>query len=231
VVGSCPSPPAVTASVPHRPVTSRCQPWQHGTNRHESAPFGAGRPRKLPSGGRGQRFESSRAHARRRPHRGDRDGAFVVASVVREAAQLLARVYEVHPLRCPTCHGQMRILAVLTDPGVVRPILRHLRIPEHPPASPPRTRSAADRAARGRPALAVGPRRPGHPGPRPLRPEPRRRRRHLECVSQGPEGAGDDRGSAASCAPPAQSRISVTRSLIPLPPGSIGPPNPPEPRA
>jgi hypothetical protein len=27
----------------------------------------------------------------------------------------------------------MRILAFLTDPGVVRPILRHLRIPEHPP--------------------------------------------------------------------------------------------------
>jgi len=51
----------------------------------------------------------------------------------RRWAQLLARVYEVHPLRCPACHGQMRILAFLTDPAVVRPILRHLRIPEHPP--------------------------------------------------------------------------------------------------
>ena len=51
----------------------------------------------------------------------------------RRWAQLLARVYEVHPLRCPGCHGEMRILAFLTDPGVVRPILRHLRIPEHPP--------------------------------------------------------------------------------------------------
>ena len=27
--------------------------------------------------------------------------------------------------------------ALLTDPGVVRPILRHLRIPEHPPSFPP----------------------------------------------------------------------------------------------
>jgi hypothetical protein len=31
----------------------------------------------------------------------------------------------------------MRILAFLTDPGVVRPILRHLRIPEHPPPISP----------------------------------------------------------------------------------------------
>ena len=51
----------------------------------------------------------------------------------RRWAQLLARVYEVHPLRCPACHGEMRILAFLTDPAVVRPILRHLRIPEQPP--------------------------------------------------------------------------------------------------
>lgn len=57
----------------------------------------------------------------------------------RRWAQLLARVYEVHPLRCPACHGEMRILAFLTDPGVVRPILRHLRIPERaPPVAPAR---------------------------------------------------------------------------------------------
>jgi len=31
----------------------------------------------------------------------------------------------------------MRILAFLTDPAVVRPILRHLRIPEHPPPVEP----------------------------------------------------------------------------------------------
>lgn len=55
----------------------------------------------------------------------------------RRWAQLLARVYEVHPLRCPACHGEMRVLAFLTDPGVVRPILQHLRIPEHPPPVAP----------------------------------------------------------------------------------------------
>ena len=55
----------------------------------------------------------------------------------RRWAQLLAHVYEVHPLQCPSCHGEMRILAFLTDPTVVRPILRHLRIPEHPPPIAP----------------------------------------------------------------------------------------------
>jgi hypothetical protein len=74
----------------------------------------------------------------------------------RRWAQLLARVYEVDPLRCPACHGEMRILAFLTDPGVVRPILRHLRIPEHPPPIAP---------ARGPPQtelLAVDPPSPWH---------------------------------------------------------------------
>ena len=55
----------------------------------------------------------------------------------RRWAQLLARVYEIDPLQCPACDGPMRILAFLTDPTVVRPILRHLRIPEHPPPISP----------------------------------------------------------------------------------------------
>jgi len=55
----------------------------------------------------------------------------------RRWAPLLARVYEIDPLQCPACDGPMRILAFLTDPTVVRPILRHLRIPEHPPPVSP----------------------------------------------------------------------------------------------
>jgi hypothetical protein len=31
-------------------------------------------------------------------------------------ARLLARIYEVFPLRCPDCGSDMRILAFLTDP-------------------------------------------------------------------------------------------------------------------
>lgn len=36
-------------------------------------------------------------------------------------ARLIARIYEVSPLACPDCGGEMRILAVLTDPGPQTP--------------------------------------------------------------------------------------------------------------
>ena len=39
-------------------------------------------------------------------------------------AALLARIYEVLPLLCPACGGQMRILAFLTDPPTVLPTPR-----------------------------------------------------------------------------------------------------------
>jgi hypothetical protein len=41
-------------------------------------------------------------------------------------ARLLAKVYEVDPLRCPCCGSQMRLLAVITDTQQVLRILRHL---------------------------------------------------------------------------------------------------------
>ncbi len=93
-------------------------------------------------------------------------------------AQQHARVYEVHPLRCPACHGAMRILAFLTDPGVPRPILRHLRIPEHPPPvsparGPPQTERIAGDAHRTGPTPLLAPHerippRSLHPGPTPV---------------------------------------------------------------
>lgn len=52
-------------------------------------------------------------------------------------AQLLARIYEVLPLLCPSCGGQMRILAFLTDPPVVSAILLHLDLPHRPPRVAP----------------------------------------------------------------------------------------------
>jgi hypothetical protein len=51
--------------------------------------------------------------------------------------QLLARIYEVLPLLCTSCGGQMRILAFLTDPPVVRSILAHLDLPHRPPPLAP----------------------------------------------------------------------------------------------
>jgi len=52
-------------------------------------------------------------------------------------AVLLARIYEVLPLLCPSCGGQMTILAFLTDPPVVRAILLHLELPHLPPPISP----------------------------------------------------------------------------------------------
>ena len=52
-------------------------------------------------------------------------------------AVLLARIYEVLPLLCPACGGQMKILAFLTDPPVVRAILLHLELPHLPPPISP----------------------------------------------------------------------------------------------
>ncbi len=52
-------------------------------------------------------------------------------------AVLLARIYEVLPLLCPVCGGQMSILAFLTDPPVVSAILLHLNLPHRPPPVAP----------------------------------------------------------------------------------------------
>ncbi len=48
-------------------------------------------------------------------------------------ADLLARIYEVFPLRCPGCGAQTRILAFLTAAEPVETILRHLGLPTTPP--------------------------------------------------------------------------------------------------
>ncbi len=48
-------------------------------------------------------------------------------------AMLLARLYEVFPLICPLCGGQMRIIAFITDGPVIRNILEHIGEPPRPP--------------------------------------------------------------------------------------------------
>jgi len=42
-------------------------------------------------------------------------------------AQLIRRVYEVDPLVCTRCGGEMRVIAVILDPKVIRKILDHIR--------------------------------------------------------------------------------------------------------
>jgi hypothetical protein len=52
-------------------------------------------------------------------------------------ARLLARIYEVFPLTCPDCGGDMRILAFITAAEPVDAILTHLGLPTGPPPLAP----------------------------------------------------------------------------------------------
>lgn len=52
-------------------------------------------------------------------------------------ALLLARIYEVLPLMCPKCGGEMRIIAFITEVAVVRDILACLGEPTSPPRMAP----------------------------------------------------------------------------------------------
>ena len=67
----------------------------------------------------------------------------------RRWAALLQQIFEVAPLTCPSCHGAMRIVAVITQPSVLDQILAHLRShAAHAGArSPPSTRAPASRGA------------------------------------------------------------------------------------
>jgi hypothetical protein len=54
-------------------------------------------------------------------------------------AKLMARVGEAFPLECPSCGGDIRLIAFITEPDPIRKILTHLGEPlEPPPVSPAR---------------------------------------------------------------------------------------------
>ena len=65
-------------------------------------------------------------------------------------AALLARIYEVFPLICPTCQAPLTFIAFLTEPEPITQILAHIGEPTSPPLLHP---------ARGPPQteLAMGP--------------------------------------------------------------------------
>ena len=52
-------------------------------------------------------------------------------------ALLLARIYELFPLLCPKCGGEMRIIAFLTEALAVREILAYVGEPTSPPRISP----------------------------------------------------------------------------------------------
>jgi hypothetical protein len=47
-------------------------------------------------------------------------------------AVLIARIYEVFPLVCPICGGQMRIIAFITHSADIRQILEHIGVDAEP---------------------------------------------------------------------------------------------------
>jgi hypothetical protein len=61
---------------------------------------------------------------------------------------LLARIYEILPLRCALCGGQMRIIAFITDKPALHSILTYLGEPTAAPEVAP---------ARGPPLWEQGP--------------------------------------------------------------------------
>ena len=52
-------------------------------------------------------------------------------------AVLIARIYEVFPLLCPICGGQMRIIAFITHSADIRHILEHIGAETEPPRITP----------------------------------------------------------------------------------------------
>jgi hypothetical protein len=68
----------------------------------------------------------------------DRDQSPDARALRRRWAEMIKRVFEVDPLVCPRCQGEMRIVAFIVDPKVVDRILRHLRArDDHRERGPP----------------------------------------------------------------------------------------------
>ena len=120
-----------------------------------TSPDGAGTPH-APAAPQIERLE---------PHRPDAPQRTAARS---RWARLLARIYEVFPLRCPGYGAEMHILAFLTAAEPVDVILRHLGLPTTPATPLTRTRSAP-----ARPRLRRRPRpRSDAPAFDPTEPEP-----------------------------------------------------------
>ena len=54
-------------------------------------------------------------------------------------ARLIQKIYEVDPLTCPKCQGQMKILAFIEEEQVIKKILKHLGLWEQKARPPPNT--------------------------------------------------------------------------------------------
>jgi len=43
-------------------------------------------------------------------------------------AEMIRKVYEIDPLICPSCRGQMRVIAFIEDPKAIDKTIRHLKL-------------------------------------------------------------------------------------------------------
>ncbi len=43
-------------------------------------------------------------------------------------AQLIQKIYNVDPLKCPKCQGEMRIISFIDQPKIIKKILKHLNL-------------------------------------------------------------------------------------------------------
>ena len=59
------------------------------------------------------------------------------AALRRRWAELIRRVYDVDPLVCPRCGGEMRVVGFITQPALIKRILDHLRKHEKLSRPPP----------------------------------------------------------------------------------------------
>ena len=64
------------------------------------------------------------------------------AALRRRWANLIRRVYETDPLVCPRCGAEMRVIGFITEPGVIKRILDHLRKRDRVSRPPPPLHSA-----------------------------------------------------------------------------------------
>jgi len=52
-------------------------------------------------------------------------------------AEMIRKVYEVDPLCCPSCGGQMRVISFIEEPKVIDKIIHHLKLTFEAQRPPP----------------------------------------------------------------------------------------------
>ena len=100
---------ALAQAVPTQPATTQAKPATTGEGETGLAPLG------------------SAVQAQPEPALPKRSPAHYLWAV------LIARIYEVFPLLCPKCGGQMRLIAFVTEGTQIRKILDHIGVDSQPP--------------------------------------------------------------------------------------------------